>query len=84
MIKTTRKVTPWAFTVPLSALSRATHQAHREGAGPAGKYILQFICYQFFVKKVAPADNRHRGKSSPLRWGKKYFAEESMMKINIY
>ena len=63
-------VTPWAFTVPLSLLSAegTTLNAHREGTGPAGKYLLQFILLPVFYKKVAPAEEGHSGKSSPQKW----------------
>lgn len=63
-------VTPWAFTVLLSVLSveGATLQAHREGVGPAGKHLLQFILLPVLLEKVAPAEEGHRGKSSPQKW----------------
>lgn len=33
-------IATWAFTAPLPVLRGPTHQAHKEGAEPAGKCLL--------------------------------------------
>jgi len=67
LLKTTRKITPWAFTVPLSTwyytLPGPQRRCWAIRETPPTIHLLPILC-----KKVAPADNRHWGKSSPQKW----------------